>query len=189
MDSSYSIVESDLGFDSKQRQPGVTSTITGPPGSNSVSDDRETQDQHESGQKGKLVVVGAGPVGALAAIYAAQRGFEVEVYELRNGNYIIYYLSSRNIYAFLYVVATFLCHPLGFCHGFCADSRKPASLILRVPSHAGTTCILTSPNHNLTHNRSPRPFNNAVELYTVHQSCPLRAWDQLPASQWKGWPT
>ncbi|PSK50337.1 Kynurenine 3-monooxygenase [Elsinoe australis] len=31
----------------------------------------------------KVVVVGAGPVGALAAIYAAQRGHDVEVYELR----------------------------------------------------------------------------------------------------------
>ncbi|EUC48067.1 hypothetical protein COCMIDRAFT_88479 [Bipolaris oryzae ATCC 44560] len=31
----------------------------------------------------KLVVVGAGPVGSLAALYAAVRGFEVEVYELR----------------------------------------------------------------------------------------------------------
>lgn len=33
----------------------------------------------------KTVVVGAGPVGALAALYAAQRGDEVEVYELRGG--------------------------------------------------------------------------------------------------------
>ncbi|EPE04465.1 kynurenine 3-monooxygenase [Ophiostoma piceae UAMH 11346] len=32
----------------------------------------------------KTVVVGAGPVGSLAALYAAQRGDDVEVYELRN---------------------------------------------------------------------------------------------------------
>ncbi|KUJ23910.1 FAD dependent oxidoreductase [Mollisia scopiformis] len=32
----------------------------------------------------KTIVVGAGPVGALAALYAAQRGHEVEVYELRS---------------------------------------------------------------------------------------------------------
>ncbi|KAK1713358.1 hypothetical protein CaCOL14_009500 [Colletotrichum acutatum] len=31
----------------------------------------------------KVVVVGAGPVGSLAALYAAQRGYEVEIYELR----------------------------------------------------------------------------------------------------------
>ncbi|RMZ79209.1 hypothetical protein DV738_g3505, partial [Chaetothyriales sp. CBS 135597] len=31
----------------------------------------------------KVLVVGAGPVGSLAALYAASRGFEVEVYELR----------------------------------------------------------------------------------------------------------
>lgn len=33
----------------------------------------------------RVVVVGAGPVGALAAIYAATRGDRVEVYELRAG--------------------------------------------------------------------------------------------------------
>jgi len=33
----------------------------------------------------KVIVVGAGPVGSLAALYAAQRGHEVEIYELRNG--------------------------------------------------------------------------------------------------------
>jgi len=33
----------------------------------------------------KIVVVGAGPVGSLAALYAAVRGNDVEVYELRAG--------------------------------------------------------------------------------------------------------
>ena len=37
----------------------------------------------------KTIVVGAGPVGALAALYAAKRGDEVEVYELRGGMMII----------------------------------------------------------------------------------------------------
>ena len=37
--------------------------------------------------KQKVVVVGAGPVGALAALYAANRGDNVEVYELRGGMY------------------------------------------------------------------------------------------------------
>jgi len=32
---------------------------------------------------GKIAIVGAGPVGSLAALYAAQRGYEVELYELR----------------------------------------------------------------------------------------------------------
>lgn len=35
--------------------------------------------------KRKVVVVGAGPVGALAALYAGSRGDDVEVYELRGG--------------------------------------------------------------------------------------------------------
>lgn len=33
----------------------------------------------------KYVVVGAGPVGSLAALYAAKRGYQVEIYELRSG--------------------------------------------------------------------------------------------------------
>ncbi len=38
-------------------------------------------------RKEKVVVVGAGPVGSLAALYAANRGADVEIYELRNGQY------------------------------------------------------------------------------------------------------
>lgn len=40
----------------------------------------------------KVVVVGAGPVGALAALYAASRGDDVEVYELRDGVYYFFYI-------------------------------------------------------------------------------------------------
>lgn len=36
-------------------------------------------------EKLKCVIIGAGPVGALAALYAARRGWDVEVYELRGG--------------------------------------------------------------------------------------------------------
>jgi kynurenine 3-monooxygenase len=37
--------------------------------------------------KQKTIVIGAGPVGALAALYAAQRGHDVEIYELRSGTF------------------------------------------------------------------------------------------------------
>ena len=40
-------------------------------------------------EKQKTIVIGAGPVGALAAIYAAQRGHEVEVYEFRGGRFFL----------------------------------------------------------------------------------------------------
>jgi kynurenine 3-monooxygenase len=40
-------------------------------------------------QHQKTVIIGAGPVGALAALYAAQRGHNVEVYELRNGTFFL----------------------------------------------------------------------------------------------------
>lgn len=35
--------------------------------------------------KDNIIVIGAGPVGALAALYAAKRGHNVNIYELRNG--------------------------------------------------------------------------------------------------------
>jgi 2-polyprenyl-6-methoxyphenol hydroxylase-like FAD-dependent oxidoreductase len=42
--------------------------------------------------KQKVVIVGAGPVGSLAALYAASRGDDVELYELRGGTYIYQFL-------------------------------------------------------------------------------------------------
>ena len=39
----------------------------------------------EGSEVQKVIVVGAGPVGALAALYAGKRGDEVHVYELRDG--------------------------------------------------------------------------------------------------------
>ncbi len=38
-----------------------------------------------SEERQRIVVVGAGPVGSLAALYAAARGDDVEIYELRGG--------------------------------------------------------------------------------------------------------
>ena len=40
---------------------------------------------YSKGRGKKMVIIGAGPVGALAAIYASRRGYQVEVYELRDG--------------------------------------------------------------------------------------------------------
>jgi kynurenine 3-monooxygenase len=39
----------------------------------------------ENSKSQKIIVVGAGPVGCLAALYAASRGHDVELYELRGG--------------------------------------------------------------------------------------------------------
>ena len=37
----------------------------------------------------KVVIIGAGPVGSVAALYAAHRGYDVEVYELRPGKHTL----------------------------------------------------------------------------------------------------
>ena len=47
----------------------------------------------------KVLVVGAGPVGALAGLYAAERGDDVHVYELRAGRNL-YLLSSCDVLVF-----------------------------------------------------------------------------------------
>lgn len=143
MDSSYSIVGSDLGSDSDKRHAGETSTIGGASDSDSGWDDRETQSQHESGTKGKIVVVGAGPVGALAAIYAADRGFEVEVYELRNGNDIIYYLSPMNICAFLLLQCYVSLRSVGVLSWLLCPFWKTSQSHFE-SSQRRTTCIITS---------------------------------------------
>ncbi len=46
-----------------------------------------TQRNKMDQKREKIVIVGGGPVGSLAALYAAQRGHEVEVYELRSGTF------------------------------------------------------------------------------------------------------
>lgn len=46
---------------------------------------------HFTNMPEKVVVVGAGPVGSLAALYAATRGHQVEIYELRQGTLLAPY--------------------------------------------------------------------------------------------------
>ena len=45
----------------------------------------------------KVIVVGAGPVGALAALYAGKRGDEVHVYELRDGEWFCVFLLRDDV--------------------------------------------------------------------------------------------
>ena len=49
----------------------------------------------------RCAVVGAGPVGALAALYAARRGYEVDVYELRGGMFGSRIVASWSILTLL----------------------------------------------------------------------------------------
>ena len=57
-------------------------------------------DMMNKNNKQKVVVVGAGPVGALAALYAARRGDDVEIYELRGGRSILFFSRQESsVYA------------------------------------------------------------------------------------------
>ena len=48
----------------------------------------------------RIVVCGCGPVGSLAALAAAKRGLEVDVYDLRDGQYI-QALSNSDFFFFI----------------------------------------------------------------------------------------
>lgn len=49
----------------------------------------------------KTIVIGAGPVGSLAALYAAGRGDDVELYELRGGECLFLPVVPRAMFAFI----------------------------------------------------------------------------------------
>lgn len=51
----------------------------------------------------KVLVVGAGPVGALAALYAAKKGDDVHLYELRAGKNLLTSPFSLRIWSFTLV--------------------------------------------------------------------------------------
>lgn len=79
-------------------------------------------------QKQKTIVIGAGPVGALAAIYAAQRGHEVEVYEFRGGRFFeSCHISSACSVCFVYLL-----------HGWGMGSRDTSVFM----SSSGANCLL-----------------------------------------------
>jgi 2-polyprenyl-6-methoxyphenol hydroxylase-like FAD-dependent oxidoreductase len=69
----------------------------------------------------KIIVIGAGPVGSLAAIYAAQRGHEVEVYELRNGKGPIHFFVTRinSVHVNIFDIS-----------GSCVSLRCPGNLLI-----------------------------------------------------------
>ena len=51
----------------------------------SISEIKSKTRMEKDKRREKVIVVGAGPVGSLAALYAASRGNDVEIYELRGG--------------------------------------------------------------------------------------------------------
>ncbi|KAM3516201.1 hypothetical protein MY11210_000223 [Beauveria gryllotalpidicola] len=97
----------------------------------------------------KMVIVGAGPVGSLAALYAARRGYQVEVYELRPDlrdprivplNFtksIDLALSERGINAIRHAdLPDLLQDILGDCvpmRGRMIHGKKPSGVLYQVP--------------------------------------------------------
>ena len=71
----------------------------------------------EDSKTQKILVVGAGPVGALAALYAAKRGDDVHVYELRAGKHSFSLTSHRSIQTLLRISYLFLCFKKNPCLG------------------------------------------------------------------------
>lgn len=57
----------------------------------------------------KVVVVGAGPVGALAALYSASRGDHVEVYEFRGGKQSSLYFVPELVPEYRFLLSCRIC--------------------------------------------------------------------------------
>lgn len=110
------------------------------------------------GMMQKTVVVGAGPVGALAALYAAKRGDLVEVYELREGEWRL--LSSVLL----------------------PSQTRLARCAWREREHAQGRARPQGSRLDLTNiTRPTRTDICTAQLYKIHQSRAIRAGDQLVA--------
>lgn len=132
----------------------------------------------------RVVVVGAGPVGALAALYAANRGDDVHVYELRAGTHICSLCPHKlfNTALFMSVIRcvsdTLLTHFIPLPKDSPAQSR-PSNLCSC--HHHLLSCLETG---YLTWNlcRPPRSFDYPFELHQIHQLGIIRARNQLNAT-------
>ncbi len=90
-------------------------------------------------QKQKIVVIGAGPVGSLAALYAANRGHAVEIYELRSGRLpLVFSVAVISPYNWLVALALFPSNefcilPPGFASLPLALSNQQVLTAFRLP--------------------------------------------------------
>lgn len=98
----------------------------------------------------KVVVVGAGPVGSLAALYAAQRGYDVEIYELRNGM-----ISQGEM-----ILTSPYTHRFGF-------HKTDYSGIWWFHGHLGSLPVYEP--FQLTTDRPERSVNSTTELHQIYQ--------------------
>jgi kynurenine 3-monooxygenase len=96
----------------------------------------------------KIVIVGAGPVGSLAALYAAQRNYQVELYELRPGQSSSKF--STAIVSCRVLPAQVTAHPAAtmgghrWSHDMCANMRHNKICETRAPSRSTLQGQLTS---------------------------------------------
>jgi hypothetical protein len=126
----------------------------------------------------KTVVVGAGPVGSLAALYAATRGDEVEVYELRGGMCLtltLISLSNARVPIYLCVFGCSGCLLLELLlspEQTVISERKPCSSCLQLDYSKDFRSSST--------NRSSRHRHHPSQFHQVHQPRTIRTRHQRP---------
>lgn len=139
----------------------------------------------------RTVVVGAGPVGALAALYAAQRGDEVEVYELRGGTLpfpavaigplldVSFMIRVPSI-PLLYKAALF---ENAARHEFSA-ARVMFATSLQFNGETGPSFVFTHSSVILTMKmcRPAGSLDSTAQFHKIHQPCPFRAGYPLHAA-------
>lgn len=161
------------------------------PGTLLIAQRRRTKIRPPMAPKQKIVVVGAGPVGSLAALYAAQRGHEVEIYELRPGESMYLFFSHQIQGSLSRDTTTDEPEGDGSMHS-CCTGHTASHEILRLIAEGpppGTTpkdpisSILSGPaplTLAMTR-RSQGPHHDAAQLHPVHQPRPLGARHQCHA--------
>ena len=123
----------------------------------------------------KVVVVGAGPVGALAALYAAERGDDVELYELRGGMSRFPFLKFSCHRLFLYELSD----PVALSFDTSSRYQVPSWLLCLAWPTATAACMLITcsgfkGNMYTNMSRPPRPVRSTFELHKIHQPSLVR---------------
>ena len=103
-------------------------------------------------------------MGSLAALYAASRGCEVEIYELRGGEFIFFVFLTTRPRTPRTKMAT-----LSFRRrqAFTFHSKQPIAS-----------------DHVMTMDRSSGSLDNAAQLHQIHQFGPIGAGHQCDAPRW-----
>jgi hypothetical protein len=151
----------------------------------------------EKGKKReKVIVVGAGPVGSLAALYAANRGNDVEVYELRGGklrNNRQPFIAFSIMLSGTRIFGCFANKHLPYFRGL-RFLQACFTCLIRLRSHKASTLYPQRYHQPKLHGlltlctRPPRSIQHSLELHKIDQSSSVRTGHKCTPPLSSPWP-